>query len=418
MKIISKVKSIKLLPLGIFTLLISIPTTAYSITQDNENSVSPTQIDLTAGNITATPRPRPLQPQTPQQPRPPRPPQPPINTETTVLIDGTVVNTQQLVDLGNLLYHDTNLSSPVGQSCASCHDMNTGFDDPNSANPSSIGADQQSFGTRNSPTTSYSAFIPPPRMRPTPRGGERLVGGLFLDGRAASLEEQAKGPFLNPAEMGNTSEQDVITKIAISTYATEFELLFGDDILLNVEQAYNYVADAIAAFERSAIFSPFSSKFDQVQAGTASFTAQESRGLDIFNTKGQCQVCHDGNRRAFSNFSYRNIGVPSNTQLPAFINNPNFIDLGLGAVSGNIRNDGEFRVPTLRNIVDTSPYMHNGVFTTLREVIEFYNTRDTTFSQSPEVNRNIAQGGRIGELNLTADEVDDLIVFLETLSDE
>jgi len=406
MKIISKLRSVELLKLSFATLSISFSAATYSNTEDSENSVSPTQIDQPAGNITATPRPRPPQPQTP------------INTETTVLIDGTVVNTQQLVDLGNLLYHDTNLSSPVGQSCASCHDMNTGFDDPNSANPSSIGADQQSFGTRNSPTTSYSALIPPPRMRPTPRGGERLVGGLFLDGRAASLEEQAKIPFLNSAEMGNTSEQDVITKIAISTYATEFELLFGDDILLNVEQAYNYVADAIAAFERSAIFSPFSSKFDQVQVGTTSFTAAESRGLDIFNTKGQCQVCHDGNRRAFSNFSYRNIGVPSNTQLPAFINDPNFIDLGLGAVSGNTRDDGKFRVPTLRNIADTSPYMHNGVFTTLREVIEFYNTRDTTFSESPEVNRNIAQGGRLGELNLTTEEIDDLIAFLETLSDE
>jgi len=412
MKIITRLKSVELLKLSLFTLSISTP--AYSNTEGNEISVSPIQNNQSGVNINAAPqRPRP-----PQPPRPPRQPQPPINAETTRLIDGTVVNTQQLVDLGNLLYHDTNLSNPVGQSCATCHDMTTGFDDPISANPSSIGADQHSFGTRNSPTASYSAFIPPPRLVTTQRGTQRLIGGLFLDGRADSLEEQAKGPFLNPAEMGNTSEQDVITKIAISTYVTDFELLFGDDILLNAEQAYNYVADAIAAFERSTIFSPFSSKFDQVQAGTASFTDAQSRGFNIFNTKGQCQVCHDGNREVFSNFTYRNIGVPSNPLLPAFINDPNFIDLGLGAVSGNRQNDGEFRVPTLRNISDTSPYMHNGVFTTLREVIEFYNTRDTTFSQSPEVNRNIAQGGRLGELNLTINEIDDLIIFLETLSDE
>jgi cytochrome c peroxidase len=410
----SKLKSIAFLQLGIFTLSISLSTTANSNRQDTDMFNSSTLSEQSAENIREiTQRPR-----APQQPRLPQRPQQPRNADTTTLIDGTVVNTQQLVDLGNTLYHDTSLSTPAGQSCASCHDMNTGFDDPNSANPSSIGADQQSFGTRNAPTTSYSAFIPPPRLVLTQRGAQRLVGGLFIDGRSASLEEQAKEPFLNPAEMGNNTEQDVITKIAISTYATEFELLFGDDILLNAEQAYNYVADAIAAFERSAIFAPFSARFDQVQTGSASFTDAENRGLNIFNTKGQCQVCHDGNRRVFSNFTYINIGVPSNPQLPAFINDPNFIDFGLGAVDGNIQNEGKFRVPTLRNIAKTPPYMHNGVFATLREVIEFYNTRDTTFSKSPEVSRNMAQGGRLGELNLSINEIDDLIVFLETLSDE
>lgn len=415
MKRASILQSAKFIKLSIFTLSVSISATTYSNTENSGKPILAIQDNnsfestITAQQFRFT------------QPRPPlqrRPQLPPTNSETTRLIDGTVVNTQQLVDLGNLLYHDTNLSNPVGQSCATCHDINTGFDDPNSANPSSIGADQQSFGTRNSPTVSYSALIPPPRLVTTQRGTQRLIGGLFLDGRAASLEEQAKGPFLNPIEMGNANASEVIKKIAQSTYSAEFELLFGDNILLNTEQAYNYVADAIAAFERSNLFSPFSSKFDQMQAGTASFTPAENRGLIIFNTKGQCQVCHNSNNRIFSNFSYRNIGVPSNPLLPAFINDPSFIDLGLGAISGNTQNNGEFRVPTLRNIADTAPYMHNGVFTTLREVIEFYNTRDTTFSAFPEVNINIAQGGRIGELNLTDTEINDLLAFLATLSDE
>ena len=81
-------------------------------------------------------------------------------------------------------------------------------------------------------------------------------------------------------------------------------------------------------------------------------------------------------------------------------------------------NNGEFRTSTLRNIANTAPYMHNGVFDTLREVINFYNTRDTTFSQEPEVNQNVDQGGRIGELGLTDNEIDDLVVFLGTLSDQ
>jgi len=343
---------------------------------------------------------------------------------TTTLLDGSIVDTAMLVNLGNQLYHDSNLSNPIGQSCASCHDLNTGFDDPNTANPTSVGADGISFGTRNAPTASYSAHIPAPTQQGD-GGAQTLIGGLFLDGRAESLEEQAKGPFLNPVEMGNADASDVIDKVAQSTYAAEFELLFGDNILLEVDRAYDYIADAIAAFERTTIFSPFSSKFDQVQAGTASFTDAESRGQDIFNGKGDCQRCHavtgavnDNNPEVFSDFTYQNIGVPSNSLLPAFIEDPTFIDLGLGAETGNNRNNGEFRVSTLRNINDTAPYMHNGVFTTLREVIDFYNTRDTTFANEPEVNQNIDQGGRIGELNLTENEIDDLIVFLATLSDE
>ena len=346
---------------------------------------------------------------------------------TTTLLDGSIVDTAMLVNLGNQLYHDTNLSNPIGQSCASCHDLNTGFDDPNTANPTSVGADGSSFGTRNSPTASYSAHIPAPQEAITGRP-QGLIGGLFLDGRATSLEEQAKGPFLNPIEMGNESASEVINKVAQSIYASEFELLFGEGILLDTDRAYNYIADAIAAFERTAIFSPFSSKFDQVQAGTASFTNAERRGQDIFNNKGDCRRCHGTNAAGtnigatnseiFSDFSYKNIGVPSNPRLPAFIDDPLFVDLGLGAQSGNAGNNGQFRVSTLRNIENTAPYMHNGVFTTLREVIDFYNTRDTSFSDLPEVNQNIDQAGRIGELNLTENEIDNLIAFLETLSDE
>jgi cytochrome c peroxidase len=340
--------------------------------------------------------------------------------EITTLIDGSEVDTSMLVNLGNLIFHDNNLSEPIGQSCASCHDINTGFDDPNSANPTSVGADGISFGTRNAPTASYAAHIPAPTIGQAPGAGAELIGGLFLDGRASSLEEQAKGPFLNPIEMGNASEQSVIEKVANSTYAQEFELLFGEDIFTEPARAYNYVADAIAAFERTRIFSPFSSKFDRVQAGTDSFTAAETRGLNIFNNQGDCQRCHQSNQGAdiFSDFTYKNIGVPSNPALPAFIADATFIDLGLGGESGNQRNNGEFRTSSLRNIAITGPYMHNGVFTTLREVIDFYNTRDTTFSDEPEVTENMDQGGRIGELGLNNNEIEDLLAFLDTLTDQ
>ena len=336
-------------------------------------------------------------------------------SETTTLHDGRVVITADLVALGNLLYTDSNLSNPVGQSCASCHDLNTGFDDPNSSNPTSVGADGDSFGTRNSPTASYSAHIPAPTRQ---RNG--LVGGLFIDGRAQSLEEQAKAPFTNPVEMANASAAEVIEKVSNATYASDFENLFGETVFTDNALSFNYVADAIAAFERTDVFSPFSAKFDQVQAGNATFTAAEARGLDLFNNKADCHRCHHTNNglEVFSDFAYENIGVPKNPQLPALIADASFIDLGLGGESGDNRENGRFRTPTLRNIADTAPYMHNGVFNSLREVIDFYNTRDTSFPDDPEVNQNVDQGGRIGELGLTDNEIDDLIVFLETLSDQ
>ncbi len=338
-------------------------------------------------------------------------------TATTTLSDGSIVETAALVVIGNLIYHDTNLSTPIGQSCASCHDLSTGFDDPNSSNPTSVGADGVSFGTRNSPTASYAALIPAPQNQGNGQG--QLVGGLFLDGRAASLEEQAKGPFLNPVEMGNENAQQVIDKLSSGSYAAEFESLFGEGILADAERSYEYLADAISAFERTDIFSPFNSKFDQVSAGNENFTASELRGQTLFSGKADCDRCHsdNGDVVVFSDFEYENIGVPSNPFLPAFINDPTFVDLGLGAETGQARNNGQFRTPNLRNIAITAPYMHNGVFNTLEEVVDFYNTRDSGFPDAPEVDQNIDQGGQIGELNLTANEITDLIAFLNTFTD-
>ena len=345
------------------------------------------------------------------------------DSNVTVISDGMEVVTADLESLGERLFNDTNLSSPTGQSCASCHNETTGFDDPNNNQPTSLGADGISVGTRNSPTASYAAHIPEPSTvtRAGPGGApvQVLIGGLFLDGRAATLEEQAKGPFLNPAEMANASEADVIESIRASDYAEDFELLFGEGILDDVDRSYDFVADAIAAFERTALFSPFTAKFDQVAENTAIFTEAEARGQDLFNGKAQCNRCHVSNAETvvFSEFEYHNIGVPSNTLLAAFITDSDFIDNGLGEVTGDVRDNGRFRTPTLRNIAITAPYMHNGVFSSLTDVIQFYNTRDTTFPQSPEVMQNLDQGGNIGELNLTVNEVADVVAFLETLTD-
>lgn len=346
-----------------------------------------------------------------------------VSASTTTVKDGTVVDTAALVALGEQLYNDTNLSVPAGQACASCHTPASGFDDP-AGTASSTGADGSSIGNRNSPTASYAAHIPDSQiiMRPPPGGGPAvpvLIGGQFLDGRAESLEEQAKGPFLNPVEMNNASESDVIDKIKLASYAADFQALFGAAVLDDVDASYDYIADAIAAFERSTFFSPFTSRFDQVQQGTATFTAAEQRGQNLFNGKAQCDRCHStpgGGVQVFSDFEFKNIGVPANPLLTAALGP--FVDNGLGDVTSDPQDNGKFRTSSLRNIANTAPYMHNGVFTTLTDVVNFYNTRDTTFPDAPEVNQNIDQGGNIGELGLTAGEVADLVTFLETFTDQ
>ncbi len=326
-----------------------------------------------------------------------------------------------LAELGERLYNDASLSEPAGQSCASCHSPTTGFDEPDASNPSSLGANGGSFGTRNSPTSSYAAHIPALQIVNRGRGGNVLIGGQFWDGRATNLEEQAQLPFFNPAEMALASPQALATKLQLTDYARDIESLFGNTIFENAEQTLVAVSTAIAAFERTSLFSPFNAKFDRVQAGATTFTAAEARGQQIFNGRGQCDTCHDtpnGSPQVFSDFEYKNIGVPRHFTLLSNIGDPGFIDLGLGAVANNAADNGKFRTPNLRNIAITAPYMHNGVFGSLREVVEFYNTRDTTFAGAPEVNQNVDNANQIGNLGLSNNDISDLIAFLNTLTDQ
>lgn len=334
--------------------------------------------------------------------------------------------TDELAILGEKIFFDENLSDPVGQSCASCHFPAAAFADPDAHFPVSEGAIANRFGSRNTPTASYAAHIPEFSVVLDGPGGVRFVGGQFLDGRASTLEIQAQGPFLNALEMNMADQAAVITQIRLSAYAGDFESVFGEDALDDVDQAYEQMASAIAAFERSEVFSPFTSKFDAVQAGVDVFTLAEANGLNLFNGKADCRRCHStGNNDAqvFSDFEYKNIGVPGNPNNP-FLNldaslNPdgvNFVDNGLGAVLNDVSQNGKFRTPTLRNIADTGPYMHNGVFDTLEQVIEFYNRRDVDVVVA-EVNENVDNTGNVGNLNLTPAEIQDLIAFLQSLSD-
>lgn len=304
-------------------------------------------------------------------------------------------------------------------------------------------------GNRNTPTAMYMAFSP--AFHYDEEEG-LYVGGQFLDGRATSLEDQAKGPFLNPLEMANAGRQQVVDKVRRAAYAKLFRRVYGQDVFADTDRAYDAIADAIAAFERTRVLNRFSSKYDAWLAGKAKLSARELRGLELYERadKGNCAACHpnrpaaDGTPPLFTDFTYDNLGVPRNPhnpfyRLPRELNPDGWkwVDKGLGART-DLTTDpkaeaGKFKVPTLRNIAVTGPYMHNGYFRTLRGVVDFYNSRDVKPAcknpwadeaealkkgcwPAAEVAENV-NADELGNLGLTAQEVDDIVAFLQTLTD-
>jgi cytochrome c peroxidase len=330
--------------------------------------------------------------------------------------------------LGKRLFFEESLSTPPGQACAACHDPRVAFADPDTGLPVSRGARPGLYGSRNDQPVAYAAFVPPRRWDPE----EGLwVGGLFWDGRADTLEEQAQGPPLNPVEMANPDVSTIAGTLRALEYAGLFDEVYGAGALRDPAKAFDHMADAIAAYERTTEVSPFDSKYDRWLRGEAALTAQEKRGLEIFEAEaeGNCAACHpsrpgkDGSPPLFTDFTYDSLGVPPNPESPFYLLdarlNPAgfaFVDRGLGAVVKDSAHDGKFRVPTLRNVALTGPYMHNGVFKTLFQVVAFYNTRDVARWPAPEVPANVNRE-ELGNLRLTNQEVEDLVAFLRTLTD-
>lgn len=358
-------------------------------------------------------------------------------TAVGVTASRALADEDKLVLLGKALFFDTNLSTPPGQACASCHEPAAGFADPDSDLPVSRGAIPIAVKSRNAQSVAYSAFSPPLHFDPTMRPGimeGMYVGGLFWDGRADTLEEQAMQPLLDPLEMHNRNKRKVVVAVLRSDYASLFIEVFGWKSLRDVDSAFEAVAEAIAAYERSAEVSPFTSKFDYWQDGAVELTDAEMRGYELFTGKARCKNCHsleggpDG-RPLFTNFGHQNLGTPKNPDNPFYYMPPpfnpdgaNYVDLGLGAVLNDPRENGKFKIPSLRNVAVTPPYEHNGVFDTLHEVVQFNNTRDVADWPPPEVPENVHRHmppmpGTFGQLGLTDQEVDDIVAFLETLTD-
>jgi len=351
----------------------------------------------------------------------------------TLLIYSGIATSQTLTpqeELGKFLYFDENLSEPDGQACASCHHPDFGFADPDQDLPVSQGVLEDRFGNRNSPSSAYAAFSPDFHWDEVE---EMYIGGQFWDGRAMDLAEQAKGPFLNPLEMHNRIKRQVIMEVYRSDYADLFEEVYGVGSLRDIETAYDQVAEAIAAFEATDELNQFTSKYDYYLLGMVDLTDQEALGLELFEDEdaGNCAACHPSepgpyNENAlFTDYSYDNLGVPKNWDNPFLYLPPplnpageDFIDYGLGAIVGDEDEMGKVKVPTLRNIALTAPYMHNGEFETLTEVVDFYNTRDVPGAgwDPPEVPENV-NTDELGDLGLTSDEVAAIVAFMETLTD-
>lgn len=335
--------------------------------------------------------------------------------------------------LGQQLFFDTNLSQNRTQSCASCHDPARGFADSRplvAKGAVSIGDDGHSHGSRNAPTASYALFAPKFH-----RDNEGYIGGLFHDGRAAGLADQAAAPPLNPVEMGLTDKTQALNRLLENSHYREaFPRLYGANVLDQADTAYAALTDSIAAFERTELFAPFDSKYDRSLRGEYQMTPQEELGRTLFFSQQftNCNQCHQLRRSAldpqetFTNYRYHNIGVPANPALTVapdqgLLDNPE-VD------ASEMR--GRFKVPSLRNVAVTAPYMHNGVFQDLRTVVLFYdhyNNRSAKRQINPETNQPWAVPEIEGTLSLQELQsgpaldnrrVDALVAFMKTLTDK
>ncbi len=303
--------------------------------------------------------------------------------------------TRAKIELGRQLYFDTRLSKDNTVSCASCHSPDTGFAAPTQFG---VGVDQQE-GNRNSPV-SYN----------------RILSDLqFWDGREPSLEGQAKGPIANPIEMANTHEEATSTIKNVEGYELQFQKIFGQ---LNIHT----VAQAVASFERVIVTGPSPYDFNEqlrafagadpeslkaddpelyqtylktkADADTHPMSDSAKRGRDLFfSEKGSCTACHVGPN--LTDEKYHNLGVGMNAAEP---------DLGRYVITKVETDKGAFKTPTVRNVTQSAPYMHDGSVKTLAEVVELY-------AKGGEANQWLDP--KIKKLDLSEQDKKDLVAFME-----
>lgn len=338
--------------------------------------------------------------------------------------------------LGQVLFFDKNLSKNRTQSCATCHNPEAGFVDNRDngiKSMASLGDDGHSLGDRQAPSAAYAMFSPEFHYD---KKKKRYIGGQFWDGRENTLAAQAGGPPTNPIEMGMVSKKSTVKRLKENPYyISTFKTIYGEDIFETPTKAYSAMTDSIEKFEMTKEFAPFDSKYDRFLKGEYDLTPLEDLGRTLFfsNNNNSCATCHvlkgeDKLGETFTNYEYHNIGTPINHELRAK-NGVKDIDGGL--LNNPSVNDeeqkGKYKVPTLRNVAVTAPYMHNGVFKELKTVVEFYdkyNNKERVLN--PETNKawdeaEVKETISLDELKAKKQndrKVDSLVAFMKLLTDK
>jgi cytochrome c peroxidase len=323
--------------------------------------------------------------------------------------------TPEKIALGKKLFEDKRFSSTKTVACANCHAAEKAFTDSPLSTSEGI---KKLTGTRNAPTVVNAAYFK----------------AQFWDGRSPSLEDQALHPFLNPVEMG-LKNHDPILKIVRSdaAYKKAFQQVFGKS---GKAITMKEVTQAIAAFERTQVAG--NSPFDRYwfKGEQDALDDAQKRGFDLYVNKGRCVSCHviEQTQALFTDSRFHNVGVGINDiqkDVPelagAFLQakaslaevdrkvlgDKRTSELGRFAVTRSLDDLGAIKTPTLRNVAATAPYMHDGSLKTLRDVIVHYNNGGVTKEGDPV---NDFLSGGIRPLNLTEQEIDDLVAFMEALT--
>ncbi|VXC69388.1 Cytochrome C peroxidase [Burkholderia sp. 8Y] len=364
---------------------------------------------------------------------------------------------KNMQSVGEKLFLDPSLSGSGKLACASCHSPQHAFGPPNGLSVQLGGSDLHRTGFRAVPSLRYLQSVPQfaEHFHDSDDEGDESVdagptGGLTWDGRVDHGKDQARIPLLSTFEMGSTPAK-VAAAVRAAPYADALRKTFGADVFESDDKLFAAVLQSLEAFEQTPQnFFPYTSKFDAVLAGHATFTQAEMRGLQLFNDekKGNCASCHisqrakDGTPPQFSDFGLIALGVPRNNALPVN-RDPTFHDLG---ACGPERTDlkgrdefcGLFRTPSLRNVATRKTFFHNGIYHTLEDVVRFYVQRDIhpekfypvskkgvvqKFNDLPKlywenVNTEAPFNRKKGEQPaLDEAEIKDVVAFLNTLTD-
>jgi cytochrome c peroxidase len=361
---------------------------------------------------------------------------------TTPSSTAPAASTATQLSISQALFAEKSLSASGQLSCASCHADETAHSTASGVSLPVGGVLMNQQLSRSSPSLMYKSTTPTFSFN---NAGE-AIGGFDWDGRVNTLADQSAGPLLASAEMANGNINILALKVRALSYFKDFASVFNVPANATDQQVYDILRTAFETYQRQdPDYLLFNSKFDRFLDGTANLSASEERGRQLFNNpnKGNCASCHSSQigpgqqRPLFTNFRYAALGVPRNNTSTAN-QNATFFDMGL---CGPVRTDltartdlcGQFKIPTLRNIAITAPYFHNSAIDTLTNAVRFYATRDSNpalwyptvngvvvkFNDLPtNLRANVPVNRAPFNSNLSAQEIDDIVAFLLTLTDD